>query len=304
MLTCEICKRSFTQITNTHLATHNMTTAEYRSKFPDSPLQDESIIMRGADNPFFGKHHSNEVKQLLHEKFTGKSVDEETKKKISEGLKKAWSDPNCSFRTEDYRNLLSQITQGHWDSDKSIEHREINRQVFTRLRPTYNEKLEKVRASDLYRENMKNALLDYWSKQSSEEKYRRVKKALETLTKSGTMASKAENQLYDDLREKFGDDDIHRHVWIRSPSGRMWNFDFYIKSIDTYVQFDGVYWHGLDRPLELVKESTSAHGKMIYKKWLTDREQDEWALESNAHLIRITDVEYKEDPQTCLSRIK
>jgi hypothetical protein len=48
------------------------------------------------------------------------------------------------------------------------------------------------------------------------------------------------------LKEIFGEDDVVPHKSIVS-SGKAVVPDFYVKSIDTYVDFDGYFWHGLDR---------------------------------------------------------
>jgi hypothetical protein len=62
------------------------------------------------------------------------------------------------------------------------------------------------------------------------------------------------------------------------------------RSIDTYVQLDGVYWHGLDRPIELIAEHRTKRDVQIHKKWATDREQDAWFAERGMKLVRITDA--------------
>ena len=74
----------------------------------------------------------------------------------------------------------------------------------------------------------------------------------------------------------------------------IWPIDFFISFIGTFIQLDGVYWHGLDRPILKIKESKSARDQQIYKKWLTDREQDRWFQENKLNLVRITDLEAKE----------
>lgn len=96
------------------------------------------------------------------------------------------------------------------------------------------------------------------------------------------------------IERRFGDDlckafpDVAAQVWINDKC-----VDFYVPSIDTYVQFDGVYWHGLDRPIDIIAEGRTARDVQIYKKWLSDREQDAWFLAQGMRLARFTDAEYK-----------
>lgn len=103
--------------------------------------------------------------------------------------------------------------------------------------------------------------------------------------------SKREDAVYEALVELFGVENIERQVYTNS----RWHVDFFIKSLQTYVQFDGVYWHGLDRPLEVITKFFSLRDVQIYKKYQTDREQDVWFKEKNLLLVRITDKKWKND---------
>mgnify|MGYP001589285504 CR=1 FL=1 len=114
-------------------------------------------------------------------------------------------------------------------------------------------------------------------------------KGHETMKKNGTYGkSKIEDEFYAILSQRFSS--IERYV--RPNNQRLWRIDFYIEDIDTYVQFDGEYWHGLDRPLEIIQEFRNKRDSVIYKKYCDDREQDKWFKENKLKLIRITDVEF------------
>lgn len=63
---------------------------------------------------------------------------------------------------------------------------------------------------------------------------------------------------------------------------------------DIYLQIDGRYWHGLDRPLEEIKQSSAGRDKSIYQRWYSDRAQDEQFAAAGLRLVRITDKEAKE----------
>ena len=100
--------------------------------------------------------------------------------------------------------------------------------------------------------------------------------------------SSVEDALYVYLCDKHGVEQIVRNALVNN----RWPIDFYVKSIDTYVQLDGVYWHGLDRPIEVISEHRTKRDAQIHKKWLTDREQDRWFREQGLNLIRLTDVQF------------
>jgi len=88
------------------------------------------------------------------------------------------------------------------------------------------------------------------------------------------------------LEEKYGT--INRQKRVHK-----WPIDIHIEQFDIYVQFDGVYWHGLDRPIEKIKASKKPRDIGIYQKWMNDQEQNEWFKEHNVKLFRITDVQFE-----------
>src|SRR3990167_7387115 len=107
----------------------------------------------------------------------------------------------------------------------------------------------------------------------------------ETMVRNGSyFSSRPEERCYELLCEKFGAGDVERQVWVNR-----WPIDFYVKSIDTYVQEDGVYLHGLDRPIEVIAERRTEKDRQIHEKWLTDRRQNAWFVKNGKRLVRITD---------------
>lgn len=109
--------------------------------------------------------------------------------------------------------------------------------------------------------------------------------------------SKAELKLRTLLETRYGVSNVIHQKWVNGHP-----IDFYVRSIDTYVQLDGVYWHGLDRPIDEIAESDSARDASIYQKWLSDRQQDAWFIEHNMRLVRITDVQLSSG-SCCLSEL-
>lgn len=117
-----------------------------------------------------------------------------------------------------------------------------------------------------------------------------VKKAWKTKLKNKRLkniSSKQEEGMYFLLCEEFGSKDIVRGQKILNQF-----VDFYIKSLDVYVQIDGIYWHGLNRPLEVIKNSNTRHDKKIYKQVLRDRQLNNYCQDKKIKLVRITDEEF------------
>lgn len=120
-----------------------------------------------------------------------------------------------------------------------------------------------------------------------------VEKAKESMTKfPQKWSSKIELKFYDELCKHFGVDDVVHQKWING-----WPIDFYVKSIDVYIQFDGIYWHALDMPLEEIRKSEKPRDKTRVQKWERDREQDDWFQTQCKQLVRITDVEWGKQDQ-------
>jgi hypothetical protein len=117
------------------------------------------------------------------------------------------------------------------------------------------------------------------------------KKSTETKkkNKTGTWSSKVEILLKDELIKIFQIENVQEQV---SLNGK-WTIDFYVTPIDSYVQLDGIYWHGLDRPIETIKEFKSSKDERILRTYYKDREQDQWAETNNIKFYRITDEEIK-----------
>lgn len=111
----------------------------------------------------------------------------------------------------------------------------------------------------------------------------------ETMKRNGTYgtgSSKAEDTFYAHLIKVFGDENVFRHVQLYEH-----DVDFYVASIDTYVQFDGVYWHGLDRPLHVIAKHKSARDRSIHAAYLNDQRMNESCRQAGIQLVRFTDVE-------------
>lgn len=98
--------------------------------------------------------------------------------------------------------------------------------------------------------------------------------------------SKVELRCLNQLREIFGD--VEHQVSING-----WLIDFYVKSVDTYVQFDGVYWHGHLLTEEQRNNPVTKRDKDIVTKWFRDLEQIEWFSRNEKKLVRITDEQFK-----------
>jgi len=110
------------------------------------------------------------------------------------------------------------------------------------------------------------------------------KKAYRTARKKGSRAftSKVEDAVFLRCQEWFGE--VKRWIYIKRNDGKNCNVDLYIPLIDTYIEVDGRYWHGLDRPYDELSPEIKA-------KYDHDRLLDSYCQESEIRLVRLTDRE-------------
>jgi very-short-patch-repair endonuclease len=151
---------------------------------------------------------------------------------------------------------------------------------------------DKIRQTMLTRYGVEYVGQTQANRKSCESLNAQVKKH-NTMKKNKTYKkSFSEDEFYDMLCIKFGTNNVERQVLLNN-----WRIDFYIQDINLYVQFDGVYWHGLDRDIEKIKEFKHKRDKKIYETWCRDQKQNEWFKQQNIKLIRILDIEWFKNKQ-------
>jgi len=106
-----------------------------------------------------------------------------------------------------------------------------------------------------------------------------------TRSKKGVLAftSKVEGFFYKRCLESYPD--AVRWKFVRV-TGNHTSIDIYIPSLDAYIEVDGVYWHGLDRPYEELEPRIRA-------KYDRDRVLDAACHAQGITLFRITDQQVR-----------
>lgn len=97
--------------------------------------------------------------------------------------------------------------------------------------------------------------------------------------------SKAEEKFGDFLREHF-------RVEVQVPVNN-WVMDFYLPELDCYLQFDGNYWHGLDKSDEELLNSKAKVDHVILLTKMRDREKERWFQDNKMRLIRVAESDFK-----------
>lgn len=132
MISCNICGKLLLQITRNHLVNHNITIAQYKEKFVNAPLQDESIIMRGSKNPFYGKKHTDEVMLVLKTRELGIKKPPEFGENISRKHNAQDSKLKQVMSSTAYKDALSKAVTNWW---KNLNEDQITARV-TKMRYT------------------------------------------------------------------------------------------------------------------------------------------------------------------------
>ena len=100
--------------------------------------------------------------------------------------------------------------------------------------------------------------------------------------------SRGEEKLFRELIDVFGVENVGHHVIVND-----WEIDIavMIDGVQTYVQHDGVFWHGLTLSYdEIVDRGYTEIAGTVRK----DVRQDEW-FSTNSRLLRVTDVFYRDN---------
>jgi len=181
---------------------------------------------------------------------------------------------DCVLKSEEVRDKIKQTCFENNGCEFPLQSKEIQTKFKSTMLQTYG--VEHALQSD----NIKSKInfRDVW------------KKAHQKNKQNGTFSagtSKIEDKFFNLLKSLYKV--VERQVTINDK----WSIDFYIEDIDTFIQFDGVYWHGLNRPIEEIVNSSSPRDKRIAEGYYTDLEQNEWFEKHCLKLLRITDEEFK-----------
>lgn len=174
----------------------------------------------------------------------------------------------------DVRQHLKQTLLERYGVDNPMKIKEINEQTKKTLQHKYG-------VNSAFHIPHNRAKLDYDVV---------IAKQLATMKRNGTFnSSKAEKRLHQLLCVVFSD----VRTQVRIPKTH-WVIDFYVKDINIWIQVDGIYWHGLDRPLNEIKASSKQRDQKIVRTLESDHRQNVWFAENGMKLLRITDAVIKQ----------
>ena len=144
-VTCQECGAKMSYINNRHLQSHGFTAAEYKIKFPNSPMKTEAISKKLSDRSI----KSNDLRK-------GVPRSEETKRKMRAGLKRINYKPRSGWiMTDEQKEKLSKAANKRFEENgsklKGIPKTEETKQKIS-------ETLTGRTLSDSHLENLREAL--------------------------------------------------------------------------------------------------------------------------------------------------
>lgn len=101
----------------------------------------------------------------------------------------------------------------------------------------------------------------------------------------GMFTSKAEQRFYEECTKRFND--VRRQIFLNAESFKT-SIDIYLPEQKIYIEVDGVYWHGLEKPYNQLEPR-------IKRKFDKDRMVDLYCEQHNLILFRITDKQINDE---------
>jgi len=154
---CQICKKTFKAVTNTHLMnSHNLTPKQYENMFGCSTVPEGWVS--GEKNPFYGKSHkdgiskvkSEEYRDAASERRKGKSASEFLKNISVEEFRKHQSDAHSGERNPMYGKI--------WTRERKEKH---SRLISREGNPNWRGGITSYRYNmKVWNDNLKNKVRD------------------------------------------------------------------------------------------------------------------------------------------------
>ena len=252
------------------------------SKKTGEILQKSFEVKFGVSNNFSRDSIKEKCKKTLHKNYG--VLNPSQSKVLREKAKKTWVDTygvDNPMKSSVIQEVSRQTTLSKYGVENISQLDETKQKVkrTSKLRHGYEYSFQNSEVRKRAVQSIHEKFGVDYAFQSSEIRQKIVQSMIDN---KNVYVSNEENRFLTRLYTLFGNENVDHQVKVDK-----WPIDYYIKHIDVYVQFDGVYWHGLDRPIELIAEGRTARDISIYKKYLIDKEQSKWFHEHDLCLIRI-----------------
>lgn len=250
-------------------------------KRPKCSICEKPVSYRGKRNKLFNDTCGNskcackyrEITMLNKYGYTNNWCNEDVKNKIKETKTKKYGDPYYSNKEKRYKTNLSKYG--------SIA--PVNEEIIEKRKQTCFKKYgcSAPAKSEVVLNKMKHTCLERYGVDNYRKSDECLKKIQNTKKINGTVnSSKYEKEIYEWLTDEYGTDDIicqYKDIRYKNPkNGHTYHCDFYIKSLDLFIEIQAYWAHGphpFDKTnkddlflLEQIKNK--AKHKKIYERYI------------------------------------
>ena len=256
----------------------------------NSPLYIKNNIDKyGVDFVTKTKEHKEKIKNSCFEKYGVTSVNKLNciKEKIKQtNINKFGTE--FAFQNEEIKVKIKNALNKKYGVSTPIHSKEIMQKIKDTNTKKYG--TEYAFQSEIIKSKILQSNIEKYGVAYPMQNEEVLKKSHQTKKKTGAYkkhTSNVEDRLFEFLKTKYGKENVEQ-----GKSLNKWIMDIYIKSLDLYINLDGEYWHGLDRPIEVIKASETKRDNLIYKVYLRGINLRQFFKENNMKLVIITDKEY------------
>lgn len=230
------------------------------------------------------KESFRKARRTMLERY-GPDFDEKMAKRRQATMKERYGVEYYS-QTEAWKTKVRETSLERWGTESPSQSAEVKQVMKETCLKRYG--VESVFQVTAVKQKIRETIKHRWGVEHISQVDWVKRKKQETRKRNGSYGrSNIEDDFYQLLCEVFDVDDIERQAYVNG-----WAIDFYVKSLDTYIQFDGNYWHGY----MLTEDADTPQSHVIRGTVHRDQKQNSWFAQEGLRLVRILESEFKRDP--------
>lgn len=301
--TCSQCGKSFSR--RTQRSTFNPNKAFFCSVACVNDSQRNGTIKQAKEQHFLRKYGTTNplgCKEIIKKRdrtvlerygTTNISKLEHVKQKRSASMKQICATTNCIERgrqtmikrygshylaTDEARQRLREYSQKTYGVDHPMHSHVVRKKMRQTLKERYG--VDNPMKIDEIKEKVKNTCLRLYGVDNVFKRPDVIERRINAMIRNANnLSSHAEDSFHESLCQIFPN--VERHVIIFHRKNAFWIVDFRIN--DVFIQFDGIYWHGISGGTSRCSSSQ----KMQLKAQRRDRYQDSWFRKRGLNLLRV-----------------
>lgn len=276
----EACTAKKRETTNTELYGSSNVFASDTIK---DRIKETLVVKYGVNHPGKSDIVKDKIKKTCVEKYgvTNPAKSEDIKKKMRQTCQDKYG-VDFVFQAENFKQNAAETYMKKYGVPHNV------------MTPEHKQAIEEANRKPEKLKKFKDTLLERYGVSSplqlpqTREKCNNdesLKKRRETMRHNKSwVTSKPEDALYARLCEFFGD--VQRQATVNR-----WSIDFYIPSIDTYINMNGIYWHGRGKTEEELLSSNSKQDKTILSTVKRDKLRESWFRAHKKRLVIVWEDE-------------